>query len=292
MNQPILGNRSAASLREEFAREGYVGPLPVFSAAEIGAFRARMEDFERRRPADARWAFDVKCNLLFDWVVDLARDPKILSIAETLVGPDILLTNAVFRNKHPGSDLVYGWHQDMARIEVEPSVAIAYVAITESTPENGGVSIIPRTHGSVAPFTLTSTSEGQRRRTVARVTTPPVERAMHVTMAAGEVLFFNANTIHGSGPNRSQSLRSAMLFDYTPAAARQKIGMGSGQLLKGRDHGSHGLEPIPGGDCRPEDAAARRAIFQRYPDCPLLGPHGPGEPVYFPDDPKFEALQG
>jgi hypothetical protein len=292
MNEASPSERSPASLRAEFEREGYVGPLPVFSAAEIGAFRARMEDFERRRPADARWAFDVKCNLLFDWVVDLARDPRLLAIAEALVGPDILLTNAVFRNKHPGSDLVYGWHQDMARIPTTPAVAIAYVAITESTPENGGVSIIPRTHREIAPFTLTSTSEGQRRRTVTRVANPPVERALHMRLGAGEVLFFDANTIHGSGPNRSQGLRSAMLFDYTPSAARQKLGMGSGQLLKGRDLGNYGLEPFPGGDCRPEDAAARRAVFNRYPDNPLLGPHGPGEPVYFPDAPEFEALQG
>ena len=292
MNQRRVLDRSPEALRAEFAREGYLAPMPIFSGSAIAAFRARMEDFERRRPADARWAFDVKCNLLFDWVVELARDPRLLAVAEALVGPDILLTNAVFRNKHPGSDLAYGWHQDMARIEVSPAVAIAYVAITESTPENGGVSVIPRTQGSVAPFTVTSTSEGQRRRTVARVTNPPVERAVHLTLAAGEVLFFNANTIHGSGPNRSRGLRSAVLFDYSPATARQNIGMGSGQLLQGRDRGNLGLEPVPGGDCRPEDAAARRAIFRRYPDNPLLGPHAPGEPVYFPDAPEFEALQG
>ncbi|MGH9672843.1 MAG: phytanoyl-CoA dioxygenase family protein, partial [Bryobacteraceae bacterium] len=206
-------DRSADALQAEFAREGYLEPIPVFSGAEIAALRARMESFERRRPADAAWAFDVKCNLLFDWVVEAARHPRLLALVETLIGPDILLTNGVFRNKLPGSVLTYGWHQDMARVPVEPDVAIAFIAITESTPENGGVSIIPRTHHAVAPFTVTSTSEGQRRRTVARVTDPPVERALDMRLAPGEVLFFNANTIHGSGPNRSQGLRSALLFD-------------------------------------------------------------------------------
>ncbi|MGD9742382.1 MAG: phytanoyl-CoA dioxygenase family protein [Parvibaculaceae bacterium] len=279
-------------LRAAFAREGYLEPIPVFSGPEIAALRERMESFERRRPADAAWAFDVKCNLLFDWVVEAARHPRLLALVEALIGPDILLTNGVFRNKRPGSGLTYGWHQDMARVQVEPAVAIAFIAITESTPENGGVSVIPRTHRSIAPFSVTTTSEGQRRRTVARVIDPPLERVRDLHAAPGDVVFFNANTIHGSGPNRSGRLRSALLFDYTPARARQSVGTGSGQLLKGRDLGNFGLEPFPGGDCRPEDAAARRAVFRRYPDNPLLGPHGPGEPVYFPDAPEFEALQG
>ena len=81
-------------LRTEFAREGYLEPIRVFSGPEIAALRERMESFERRRPADAAWAFDVKCNLLFDWVVEAARHPRLLAVRFDKPAGDVVRESA------------------------------------------------------------------------------------------------------------------------------------------------------------------------------------------------------
>lgn len=83
-----------------------------------------------------------------------------------------------------------------------------------------------------------------------------------------------------------------MLFDCTAAHARQAIGLGSGQLLRGRDPWGHfGHEPVPQGKCLPQDAAARRDILPCFPENPLVCPRQPGTPFILPYDPRFEAMQ-
>jgi non-haem Fe2+, alpha-ketoglutarate-dependent halogenase len=83
-----------------------------------------------------------------------------------LLGEDLLLTNSVFRIKEPGSDVRYGWHQDSARIVVEPAPAIVYVAISEATAANGCLAVVPGTHDRVQPFDLVE-NPGQPHRKVA-----------------------------------------------------------------------------------------------------------------------------
>jgi hypothetical protein len=271
---------------QRYRDEGYVSGLPILSAAECAAIRARIEAFEAARPADAAWAFDIKANLLFDWVYDIGADRRMLDIAQDLLGPDLLNTNTVFRIKEPGSSTNYGWHQDAARIQVEPLFAIGFLAITECTPENGGLSVIPGSHDRIWPFDLVSNPDGQARRRVARTRNVDVARAVDLTLAAGEAVFFSGNLIHGSGANRAAGRRIAILTDYTAASARQSVGRGSGQLVRGSDRWCHfGHETVPVGSCAPESVLARRKILRTYPENPLMGPLGPDGVIEFPDEP-------
>lgn len=269
---------------ERFGAEGYLSGLPMLSAAEATAIRARIERFEATRPADVAWAFDIKANLLFDWLYDISADASALDMVEDLIGPDILVTNSVFRIKEPGSRTEYGWHQDSARILVEPAFVILYLAITESTAENGGLRVIPRTHDRVRPFDIVTNTDGQARRRVARTRDVDATTAVDLELAPGEVAIFSGNLIHGSASNRSTSRRIAILTDYTAAQARQSTGRGSGQLVRGEDRWRHfAHEPVPVGDCTRDNVMMRRKILQTYPENPLMGPLVPGEPIDFPD---------
>lgn len=274
-----------------FRRDGYVSGIPAMSVAHAAAFRARAEAFVASHPTDAGWAFDIKCNLLFDWVYANATLPGILEPVADLIGGDVLLTNSVFRVKEPGSTVNYGWHQDAARIPVDPCPVIVYVAISDATVENGCLMVIPGTQGAVAPFDLAS-NPGQPNRKVARVRDPAVDRAVPLALRAGEIAIFSANLVHGSPPNRSRSRRFAVLHDYTPAASRQSIGRGSGQLVLGRDrHGNFAPEPMPGPDFE-ANAAMRRRILEAYPENILMGPLEPGQRLDFPDRPGARAAWG
>lgn len=265
-----------------FARDGFVSGIPALSSDEVRLFRDTAEAFERTHPAEARWAFDIKSNLVFDWVYENGRHPRILDAVADLLGPDLLLTNSIFRIKEPGASTNYGWHQDSARIAVNPCPVIVYVAFSEATPENGCLKVIPGTHHAVVPFELVS-NPSQPNRRVARVRDPDVERAVDLTLKPGEIAIFSANAVHGSPPNRSTARRFAVLHDYTPAAARQTIGKGSGQLVRGQDRFGHfAPEPVPGPDFR-TNAAMRRRVLKAYPENILMGPLEPGQAPEFPD---------
>jgi hypothetical protein len=256
---------------ERFHRLGYLSGIPALTQGEVARFVEKTELFEAGHPQDVPWAFDIKCNLVFDWVYENGAHPGILGPVSQLIGGDILLTNSVFRIKEPGAATSYGWHQDSARIVVTPLPVIVYMAFSAATAENGCLAVIPGTHKSVAPFR------------VARVDDPDLARAVKLELEPGEIAIFSANLVHGSPPNRALERRVAVLHDYTAASARQSRGQGSGQLVMGEDRFGHmGREPVPGPDFE-ANAAERRRILQAYPENILMGPLEPGEKPDFTD---------
>ena len=283
-----MPRRLSESQIDHFNERGFVSGIRLFEPEACAAIREKIEAFEAERPADALWAFDIKANLLFDWVYDLAAQDATLDAVEDLIGPNIFNTNTVFRIKEPASGTNYGWHQDAARIEVEPCFVIAYLAVTASSPDNGGLRVVPGSHRAVLPFEVVVNSDGQAQRKVARTLQVNESEALDLDLAPGEATFFSGRLVHGSGPNRSAERRIAILTDYTAAHAQQSKGQGSGQLLRGGDAWGHiAPEPVPTGSCTAADAARRREILARYPENPLMGPLAPGERARFPDDPAF-----
>ena len=277
-----MGKRLTRVEIDSFREQGFLPGIDVFGEAECDEFRARVEAFERARPEAVEWAFDIKTNLLFDWVYELSRDSRLLDAIEDLIGPDILLTNAIFRIKEPGSATFYGWHQDAARIQVEPGFVLAFIAISEATPANGCLRVIPGSQHEIRPFGLVSYADRQ----VARVREVDQSSAVDMVLARGQVGLLHCNTVHGSGPNRSCERRIGLINDYTPPSARQSTGMGSGQLVRGVDRWSHfGPEPVPAGTCTARDVLARRRILNAYPENVLMGPLGPEGVVSFADEP-------
>ena len=280
-----MGKRLTRVEIDSFREHGFLPGIDVFGEAECDAFRSRVEAFEQSRPEAVGWAFDIKTNLLFDWVYELSRDARLLDPIEDLIGPDVLLTNSIFRIKEPGSATFYGWHQDAARIRVEPGFVLAFVAISEATPDNGCLRVIPGSQREVRPFSLV----GYAHRQVARVREVDENDAVDMVLAKGQVGLLHCNAIHGSGPNRSPGRRIGLINDYTPPCARQSTGMGSGQLVRGTDRWGHfAAEPVPVGACTGEDVLARRRILNACPENVLMGPLGPDGVISFADEPAAD----
>ena len=277
-----MGKRLSRADVDSFHEHGFLPGVDVFSDEECDVFRSKVEAFEQARPDAVAWAFDIKTNLLFDWVYELSRDPRLLDSIEDLIGPDILLTDSIFRIKEPGSATFYDWHQDAARIQVEPGFVLAFIAISDATPDNGCLRLIPDSQHEIHPFSLVSYAHRQ----VARVCEVDESRAVDLVLAKGQVGLLHCNTIHGSGKNRSPERRIGLINDYTPPSARQSSGMGSGQLVRGVDRWGHfGAEPAPAGACTGEDVLARRRILNAYPENVLMGPLGPDGVASFVDEP-------
>ena len=264
-----------------FQRDGFLTGLPLLSAEACTQFMHHADKFTQHYPEDVHWAFDIKANLLFDWVYEIGVTPALLDVIEDLIGPDILLTNSIFRIKPPGSETRYGWHQDAARIQVEPPFILAYLAISEATSENGCLRVIPGSHVAVEPFRLISYA---CERKVARTIDVDESQAVDLTLKQGEVALFHCNTVHGSGKNFSGRPRFGLINDYTPAGARQSTGTGSGQVVRGRNSGGgFATEKIPVGAFTEDNILSRRSTLIRYPENVLMGPLPQGEQPSFAD---------
>jgi hypothetical protein len=254
---------------QQFELQGFLAGLDVFSVRQCEEFRSHTEEFEHHHPDDVSWALDIKCNLLFDWVYELSTFPLLLDIVSELIGPDVLLTNSIFRIKEPLSSTHYGWHQDAARIQVNPAFVIVYISISDATTENGCLRVIPGSNQRIEPFHLVSYAERQ----VARVSHVDESSAVDMVLRQGQVGIFDCNTIHGSSSNNSRNRRFALVNDYTSAAAQQSVGTGSGQLVRGLNSRKlWGEEPKPQGSFSENNIIGRREILNSYPENVLMGP--------------------
>jgi len=79
------------------------------------------------------------------WAWELARSPLLLNVAESFVGPNIVLSSVQICAKPPGQDLDAegGWTQDM---NTPANAFTINIAIDEVGDENGCEKIVPQYH--------------------------------------------------------------------------------------------------------------------------------------------------
>src|SRR6185437_2748332 len=92
-NHPMPASLSPKQI-EQYQRDGYLFPVDCLTADEVRYYRGSLEDFERgqgdtfgRLPNLVR----SKSHLLFTWMDQLVRHPKVLDAVESIIGPNILL---------------------------------------------------------------------------------------------------------------------------------------------------------------------------------------------------------
>ncbi len=246
-----------------YAELGYLPGRPMLSAAETAFFRAGCErhcgpvivDGARRQSSNR-----VKPYLLFPWAAALVRHPRILDCVAALIGPDIMVFHTTVWLKEPRSETFVPWHQDATYFGLAPFEHVtAWVALTNSTPENGCVQILPRSHTAGQrphfdqPDPKAMLSRGQ---TLA----DPIDDAgaVDLPLAAGEVSFHHTLAYHRSGINRSAGRRIGIGISYIPTRVRH-VGPTrlSATLVRGQDeYGHFDHEPAPVAD---DDEAARAA---------------------------------
>ena len=89
-----------------------------------------------------------KTHLLFTWLADLVRHPRILDAVEDLYGPNILCWTTNFFIKEKANPAFVSWHQDSTYWGLsQPDVVTAWVAFTPANPGNGAMEVIPGSYG-------------------------------------------------------------------------------------------------------------------------------------------------
>ena len=102
-----------------FGRDGFVPRVPVLTEAEAVSFREQLERWEASLPGGKITGNQrFKTHLLLPLCARLVRHPALLAVAESLLGPNVLVWSSDFNIKEPGSEQFFSWHQDP---EPEPS---------------------------------------------------------------------------------------------------------------------------------------------------------------------------
>jgi ectoine hydroxylase-related dioxygenase (phytanoyl-CoA dioxygenase family) len=209
------------SIREQYEREGYVVVRNVIDVDLVDEGRAHIAWLLEKHP-DMR-PEHLGHTLVKDdpfWV-RLVGDDRLLDIAEQFVGPNIALFASHYIAKPPHEGQPVLWHQDGSYWPLEPmEVVTLWLALDDSTPENGCMRVIPGTH-------TMSLQAVQRRNDVANVLSSGMDaalvdeaQAVDVVLKAGDVSIHHPNIIHGSEPNTSSQWRRGLTIRYIPTTTR------------------------------------------------------------------------
>jgi ectoine hydroxylase-related dioxygenase (phytanoyl-CoA dioxygenase family) len=143
---------------------------------------------------------------------ELVSSAALTDLCTDLIGPDVNLywDQAVY--KKPEKPRRVPWHQDNGYTYIEPQAYLTvWVALTDATPENGCVQVLPDVH---------------RSGTVAHRNTPigyeccrDPEGAVEVPVRAGDAVVFSSLTPHATGRNTTDAVRRAYIVQFAPDGA-------------------------------------------------------------------------
>lgn len=240
---------------DRYAIDGYFVFRDVLGADMVAAANRHVDSLlanhPERRPEEL--GHDLARTDPF-WI-GLVSEPSLVDIAEIFLGPDIALFATHYICKPPWTGRAVRWHQDGAFWPLEPpEVITAWVAITDSTPDNGCLRVVPGSHlGEVSAMRPV---DGEAVLSEEIAVDVDEDAAVDLVLAPGDVSVHHPSIHHASQPNTSDRWRRGLTIRYIPTSTRiTDPGAASPFLLRG---------------------VARPGVNQ-YLDLPPAGPdRGPG----------------
>jgi hypothetical protein len=231
-----MGGLSAAAVAH-YREHGYYAPIRVMPATEAAKLRQRLEAHEAAHGV-LKGTMRHKSHLLFTWLDGLIRHPAILDAVEGVIGPDILCWSSTFFIKEARDPGFVSWHQDSTYWGLDPAdIVTAWVALSESTAENGAMRVIPDTQ-KLEQVAHRDTFAANNLLTRGQEIAVDVDgsTAVMLSLEPGEMSLHHVRLIHGSDPNPSAKRRIGFAIRYLPTHVRQVVGTrDSATLVRGVD---------------------------------------------------------
>jgi len=148
-----------------------------------------------------------------------------IAIAKQLLGPQAAFAgdHTIFKPVHKGGPTP--WHQDEAFREpgFEYDEISIWIALTESTIENGAMQYIPRSHRlGVLPHRLNGGAK--EANTIECYAGFDAKSAAIRPIPAGAMIIHHGRTVHGSAGNKTNTPRLAYILQYsTPVKISKEI---------------------------------------------------------------------
>ena len=169
---------------------------------------------------------------------ELANHSLILDRVEQILGSDLILWGCQLFCKPPDDGMEVPMHQDGHYWPIRPlATCTAWVAIDDSTAENGCLRVVPGSHRGQRHF---EHARSDREEFVLNryVNDPAVDESLTVDieLEAGQFSLHDVYLIHGSNPNTSGKRRAGVSIRFMPATSRLnrnlfETGTGSGYLV-------------------------------------------------------------
>jgi hypothetical protein len=239
------------NLKEQFERNGFVGPLEIMSREEALEFRALVMDAEEKHNL-MRGDYRCKSNVLFPFVDRISRHPKLIEYLSQIIGPNIHCWDTLFWVKYPGDHKDVSFHQDATywNFDKKHLAVTAWFAFDDVTEEHGSLEYVQGSHRVFQrrhKDVKTETNLLMRGQTVDEDV--PKER-IKTRVPAGHVLLHSPYTIHGSADNRATTPRVAMgmIFASTECKPILELSPESTVMVAGVDNYNYMLhDPQPTG---------------------------------------------
>ena len=212
-----------------YQREGWVIPEFRLPAPRVAAMVQALETLLRDNPG-VRPEKLVSAHVAGDNgegvrgvsdFLDLARDPEIVELVSDVIGYDVILWGCHVFCKPAGEGYETPWHQDGHYWPIRPlATCTAWVALEESTVENGCLRVIPRSqegqrlhehlHEDRTDLTLNQRmADG----------TFDESHAVDLELQPGQMSLHDVYMIHGAAANTSGKRRTGVALRYMPSTS-------------------------------------------------------------------------
>ncbi|KTR97197.1 phytanoyl-CoA dioxygenase family protein [Pantoea dispersa] len=147
----------------------------------------------------------------------IISSPELVNIANELLGDNIAHFYSRYFAKKPDTGREVPWHQDGAYYPLDPiRLCTLWLSLTDSTPENGCLKVIPGTH----KYDLHALKEAKDERSILKrvmdITGIDTTGVVHIKTQPGDVVVIHPNLLHSSDINRSDKWRIGLAIRYIP----------------------------------------------------------------------------
>lgn len=228
-----VSDRDLDHLAEEYGRQGFASPVPVFSSQEVSDLRDLFDRLEAAQPGGHFPGQAHNLHLANLEVWEWVRHPMLTRATERVAGfepGELLVFASTFVTKYPVSDAMdpsvdtrFGWHQDVLYWDLEPRQSLtAWIAIDPVTEQSGCVRMIAGNHTGVEhEHTYLPHADNMllSKKEIVGGDFEELQENTCVVLNAGEMSVHDGWTPHGSGPNQSPYRRAGLVLNYMPANA-------------------------------------------------------------------------
>jgi non-heme Fe2+,alpha-ketoglutarate-dependent halogenase len=249
----------------DYWEKGYAAPAQVLSFQEAAGFRTGFETYEICKWGRSGRAYDDadgrewlrKPHRYARWAFELATHPRVVDAIEDILGPNVMLWDSKLFPKPARSASFVSWHQDGTYLGLEPltDVLTAWIALSDSLPENGAMRAIRGSHKHGQLEHSATFANGNLLLNGQVIEGIEDAAAVDIPLRAGEMSVHHMMLVHGSLPNASDQPRIGISVNYVTPAVRETKMTRPALLLRGEDRYGHfdplhspfiSASPVPG----------------------------------------------
>jgi phytanoyl-CoA hydroxylase len=215
--------------KDFFNRNGYLIYRGLFSPEEVALLSGHYMAMRENDPAGVdpsssdplkRYPRMLMMHRHDDLSLRWMLDQRIAGVLSDLLGKDPFAVQTMIYFKPPGAR-GQALHQDQYYLRVQPGTCIAaWMALDRCDEDNGCLKVVPGSQDW--PLLCTIKADLQQSFTDVTVPIPEGTPVVPMVMDPGDMLFFNGQIVHGSGPNHSRErFRRSLIGHYIEGDAHE-----------------------------------------------------------------------